>query len=124
MKVVTEMPQSISEGPLFSKQFFFLAISQVGGHFQLFFSRAGCGVCTVLVHCKDTRRELLLQGGMRWAMGETVETQAKLAEHLRYVIQCEMGIKGYSFLLASLGCARTVCFCVNLKRGCKHFKDV
>ena len=124
VKVVTEMPQSISEGPLFSKHFFFLAISQVGGHFQLFFSRAGCGVCTVLVHCKDTRRELLLQGGMRWAMGETVETQAKLAEHLRYVIQCEMGIKGYSFLLVSLGCARTVCFCVNLKRGCKHFKDV
>lgn len=88
-------------GPLFSKQLFFLAISQVGGHFQLFVSRAGCGVCTVLVHCKDTRRELLLQGGMRWAMGETVETQAKLAEHLRYVIQCEMGIEGYSFLLVS-----------------------
>ncbi len=60
-------------------------------HFKLFVSRAGCGVCTVLVHCKDTRRELLLQGGMRWAMGESVETQAVLAEHLRYVIQCEIG---------------------------------
>jgi len=36
---------------------------------------------------EDTRRELLLQGGMRWAMGETVETQAVLAEHLRYLPQ-------------------------------------
>ena len=68
---------------------------------------------------------------MRWAMGETVETQAVLAEHLRYVIQCEMGIKGYSFLLVSWFSFAWVvqelsvsCFCVNLKRGCKHFKDV
>ncbi|CAL1153289.1 unnamed protein product [Cladocopium goreaui] len=36
---------------------------------------------------EETRRELLLEGGLRWAMGETPETQAVLAEHLRYLPQ-------------------------------------
>lgn len=40
------------------------------------------GIC-MASESEETRRELLLEGGLRWAMGETPETQAVLAEHLR-----------------------------------------